>query len=46
MSELGAGLESGLGLQNLTATEVNIIFNHKVHLMKIESSCNWTFRSL
>ena len=45
MSELGVGLESGLGLENLRATEMNDHLDRKVHVMKIASSCNWTFKS-
>ena len=45
MSGLGVGLESGLGLENLRAIEMDYDLNHKVHLVKIASSCNWTFRS-
>ena len=45
MSELVVGLESGLGLENQRAAEMNYHLNHKVRLIEISSSCNWTFRS-
>ena len=45
MSELGVGLESGVGLDNLRTTEMNYHLSHKVHLMKVASLCNWAFRS-
>ena len=47
MSELGVGLESRLGLENLAVTEMNYHLQSQGVSDAIgpSSSCNWTFRS-